>query len=374
MSKLAPWMLDWAMNRMRTHLSRSVCRAKHRPEHVLIALCDHFEPGWTGDPKLPGAAPKEICHERVVTWRRRYPAFVSDLRDSEGIPPRHTFFYPGDQYAFDLVEPLAQLVEMGLADVEVHLHHENDTRSSLEAKLRQTLEDLQAHGVVPHLQGRPRWAFIHGNWCLANARPDGAHCGVDDELDLLHSMGCYADFTFPSAPDPTQPRIVNCIYYPEGDLRKRCAHERGEQAKVGDARPNQLLCVQGPLAVCRRQGRGLPLRIDSGAITARDPATIARFETWIAQGISIRGRPEWIFVKLSTHGASSREASNLLGQTQRTFHEGLRDWSRRTGVRYHYVTARELFNVARAAMDGKSGDPSYFRDYVVASAPRARSY
>ncbi len=73
------------------------------------------------------------------------------------------------------------------------------------------------------MDGKLRYAFIHGNWCLANARPDGRWCGVDDELPLLFDTGCYADFTFPAAPDPSQPPIVNQIYWPDGDLARRRA-------------------------------------------------------------------------------------------------------------------------------------------------------
>ena len=46
-----------------------------------------------------------------------------------------------------------------------------------------------------------RYAFIHGNWCLANARKDRRWCWVDEELPLLFDTGCYADYTFPSAPE-----------------------------------------------------------------------------------------------------------------------------------------------------------------------------
>jgi hypothetical protein len=35
------------------------------------------------------------------------------------------------------------------------------------------------------------------------------------------------------------------------------------------------------------------------------------------------------------------------------------------------VTAREMFNVARAAMDGKAGDPSSYFDYEVKPPPVA---
>ena len=37
------------------------------------------------------------------------------------------------------------------------------------------------------------------------------------------------------------------------------------------------------------------------------------------------------------------------------------------GVRYklHYVTAREAYNIVRAAEDGKTGDPDAYRDYDI---------
>ena len=37
------------------------------------------------------------------------------------------------------------------------------------------------------------------------------------------------------------------------------------------------------------------------------------------------------------------------------------------GARYvlHYVTAREAFNLARAAVDGKQGDPRQYYDYLI---------
>lgn len=254
----------------------------------------------------------------------------------------------------------------------MHLHHDRDTRDSLRDKLGQTLVDLEAHGVVPQRLGRPAWAFIHGNWALANGRPDGRWCGVDDELALLHELGCYADFTFPSAPDPCQPSIVNRIYYPRDETRRRAYDV---MARPGTPRPASVLLVQGPLALARREAhRGLGVRLDSGALDAGDPPSASRLKTWVDQFVHVDGRPEWTFVKLHTHGAPEPNASTLLGEaTMEGLHGPLSALAAHEPWRVHYVTAREMYNVARAAMDGLRGSPSGYFDYEVPGAPRARS-
>jgi hypothetical protein len=52
-------------------------------------------------------------------------------------------------------------------------------------------------------------------------------------------------------------------------------------------------------------------------------------------------------------------------------HSALHDYMKQ-GWTLHYVTAREMYNVARAAMDGRSGDPSAFFDYLVKPPPIAQ--
>jgi hypothetical protein len=342
--------------------------------HVLVAICDHFEPTWTGDPRRPGVAEHAQAKARVAAWTQGYPALAADYRDADGRPPRHTFFYPGEQYHPELVEPLAELVERGLGELEVHLHHDGDTAQSLAASLEAALVRYERHGLVARVGSARRFAFIHGNWCLANARRDGRHCGVDDELAVLHQLGCYADLTFPSAPDETQPAIVNSIYYPMGDVRRRRAHSEGVPVSVGTPKEDKVLLMQGPLALARRAPRsgGLPIRLDAAALTAKDPPTVARLRTWIDQGVHVAGRSEWIFLKLHTHGAPEDQARMLLGEPQRRFHEALADLGRSGQYAVHYVTARELFNLARAAMDGRAGEPGRWRDYEVPPPPRAR--
>jgi hypothetical protein len=333
--------------------------------HLLFAVCDHFEP-------LHGGATHEVGLARVDAWTRDLPAFAGH-RDSTGRAPRHTFFFPGEEYHPRFLEALGVFVEAGLAEVEVHLHHDGDTRETLRAKLASTLESLARHGLVARdAGGRRAWSFIHGNWSLANGRPDGRWCGVDDELACLRELGCYADFTFPSAPDPCQPRVVNAIYYPRDDARRR-AYDHAERVRVGTTRTGRVLLVQGPLAIARRdRGSGLPLRIEAAAIAAGDPPSAARLRTWIAQHVHVAGRPEWTFVKVHTHGAPERNARVMLGEPMHALHHALADL--RAGAhswRVHYVTAREMYNVACAAMDGMSGSPAPYFNYEVRPPERA---
>ncbi len=332
--------------------------------HLLFAFCDHFEPYW----RRP---PREVAHARVRTWHERYPKLASEFRDADGRPPRHSFFFPGEEYEPEFLERLGDLASDGLGEVELHLHHDGDTAAELRRKIQSYLGIYAGHG---HLSrdagtGRPRYAFIHGNWCLANARRDGRWCGVDDELPLLFETGCYADLTFPAAPDESQPGIVNRIYWPDGDLARARAYERGRPARAGEAFDDRLLMIEGPLALARRGRFGV--RIESAAVTAADPGTPSRVATWTKQEIHVEGRPDWVFVKVHTHGAPEAQAASLLGEGGRSLHQALARYNDGVNWSLHYVTARELYNVARAAMDGRAGNPAEYFDHLLAPPPIA---
>jgi hypothetical protein len=349
----------WARGYLRHVARRATAPKASGTRHVLFALCDHYEPLW-------GGAPDDVGNARVKAWADDYPRLAS-FRDAEGRPPRHSFFFPGEEYRPYFLDALATLARDGLGEVEFHLHHDGDTADSLRPRIAAHLRTFAEHGHLSRAGNDFRWAFIHGNWSLANGRPDGRWCGVDDELPLLHELGCYADFTFPSAPDPCQPDVVNQIYWPVGDLTQARCYENAEPARVGERKDDRLLMVTGPLALVRK-GR-LGVRIENGALTGDDPPTAERVESWIDQGIHIAGRPEWLFVKVHTHGALERTAASLLGDGGRILHETLARYNDGTSWRLHYVTAREMYNVASAAMDGKGGDPSAWFDYLVPPPP-----
>jgi hypothetical protein len=334
------------------------------PQHVLFAFCDHFEPLWGGAGEAAG-------QRRVATWEEAYPELARRFTDSDGRPPRDTFFFPGEQYSPGSLEALGRLARAGFGEVELHLHHDGDDAPKLEHDIRGYLRAYAEHGHLSRgANGQLRYGFIHGNWCLANSRDDGRWCGVDSELDVLFRTGCYADFTFPSAPDETQPSIVNEIYWPTGDRSHARSHETGVRARVGEVMQDRILMIQGPLALAPRHGRPF-LRIDGGAVTANDPATASRVDRWVSQGISVEGRPEWVFVKVHTHGAPERQSASLLGEPGHAMHRALRRYDDGERFVLHYVSAREMFNIALAGMQGLRGNPNEFRDYLLPPPPVA---
>jgi hypothetical protein len=99
-----------------------------------------------------------------------------------------------------------------------------------------------------------------------------------------------------------------------------------------------------------------------------------RLRVWVDQAVSVEGRPDWTFVKVHAHGAPEANAAMLLGESTRRFHEALaREFGHGEPWFFHYVTARELYNLTRAAMDGVTGDPRTFFDYEIPPPARASS-
>lgn len=358
------WMPGFLRHKWQSLHSKRLYSGK---KHLLFALCDHYEPFLDG-------VSETQANKRVQHWLDAYPKMTDPYRDADGYAPRHSFFFPGEEYRPFFLDSLGKLANVGLGEVELHLHHENDTAENLRQTILNYLKIYAEHGhLTRDPDGRLRYAFIHGNWCLANAREDGADCGVDEELPLLFETGCYVDMTFPAAPDESQPRIVNQIYWPKGDLsRKRAYDNLAEEARVGHRYDDRILMLQGPLALTRKKGK-VPIRLENAHITGVDPGTPARIQSWVDQNIHIAGRPEWIFVKTHTHAAPEKVADSYLHDGGRMLHDALTsDYNDGEEWVLHYVTAREMYNIAMAAMDGYGGNPSEYRDYIFPPPPVAR--
>jgi hypothetical protein len=336
---------------------RQLFTARPRPSgpvHVFLAVTDHFEPAV-------GRAPLERQRERVARWSEGLPSFAARHRDGDGRPYQHTFFFPQEEYVAEHLDRLAELREAGWGDVEVHLHHDRDTSERLRAKLLEFIGVLHdRHGLLRRDEaGKITYGFIHGNWALDNAAPDGRWCGVNDELTVLRETGCYADYTLPAAPEACQTRTINRIYYATDDPAKPKSHDTGVDVEVGREPAGDLMIVQGPLTLnWRSRAHGVMPRIENGELTADNPPTPARADLWVRQHVHVKGRPEWVFVKLHTHGAVEGNADVLLGEPMaRTLDYMRRVYNDGTRYRLHFVSAHEMYNVIKAAEAGAPGDP-----------------
>ncbi len=331
--------------------------------HLLFCFVDHFEPGWR-------SPTYEVECERVARWHDGYPKLCAGHRDADGRPPVHSFFFPSEEYRVEHLDALVDLCRQGLGEIEIHLHHDNDTAEGLRENLRSFTRILtERHDALPRdpRTGRALWSFIHGNWALDNSHPSGRGCGVDNELPILREEGCYADFTLPAAPDPCQTRTINSIYYAAGKPGQRRSHDTGVPVKVGGSPSGDLMIIQGPLGFQWRNRKfGVIPRIENSDVRASSPPTPERIANWVNTGVHVHGRPEWVFVKIHTHGSQEPDAEVLLGAPMdRAFTELETRYNDGVNWKLHYVSAREMYNIAKAAEAGLDGDPSQYRDHVV---------
>lgn len=336
------------------------------PIHIIFAIADHFEPKWNH-------ADEKQQQERVSTWVDNYPKMAVRHSDSDGKCPRHTWFYPYDEFVDWQMEKLSDLCKRGFGEIELHLHHDNDTSESLTAKIESAKKLFSSYSALDCHKNDDGiyYCFVHGNWSLDNSRKDGRWCGVNNELQVLKGTGCYADFTMPSAPSETQSKKINSIYYATDDPYKPKSYDDGVDVEVGKKSCGDLMMIQGPLCLnwSNRKFSIFP-RVENGEVSANNPPSPDRIDLWVARHIHVIGRPEWVFIKVYTHGAQDKNCSSFFGKggildDMYTYLE----ISYNDGIRYklHYTTAREMYNIIKAGEDGKDGNPNLYRDYIFRS-------
>jgi len=332
------------------------------PVHIMFCFVDHYEPEWSG-------ADMAVQRRRVKEWVDKYPPLVLHHKDADGCYPKHSFFYPVEVYTKEHVDQLAELCQAGFGEADLHLHHDNDTEEGFRAQIEHAKRDFSSHGLLGRDKktGDIRYGFIHGNWALNNSRPDGRWCGVNNETQILRETGCYADFTFPSAPSDTQPTTINRIYYDRGNSEVSKSHNQGIEVEVGKKVEDALMIVQGPLTLnWKRRKMGIFPRIENSDITGNNLPIDGRVDLWIQQHICVKHRPEWVFVKVHTHGAQENNSRALLGEPFDHLCTYLEN-KYNDGKNYilHYTSARETFNIIKAAEAGETGNPNEYRNYLI---------
>lgn len=318
----------WVPDLVRHSIRR---RDRSRARRLWVAITDHYEP-------LGGMVSLDVASARVKAWEDRWPGIALKAPlDAAGRPPCFTFFYPEEEYRAELLDRLARMSRSGLSDVEIHIHHEHDTRETLRQKLADFCARLENdHGLLHRHYGRLVFGFIHGNWALDNSLPGGTWCGVTGELQLLRDLGCYADFTMPSVPSPTQSRIVNQIYWTTGDPSKPRGFDSGIEANPGEGCRGDLLMVEGPLGIRWREGR-----IETGELAWYDLPSRYRVERWLDLAPQLG---DDIFLKLFGHSARDDNAGALLGTASKAgalapMFEWIAEAADRRGLELQWVSA-----------------------------------
>jgi len=323
------------------------------PIDIMLIFVDHFELNGHKD--------------RLDAWKIGYPKIASKHKDSDGQHPKHTFFYAMDLMHEHELEQLQDLVSSGYGEFELHWHHDHDTEESFKKKLEDAMLIFHRYGYMkPYTNGQTAcFSFIHGNWSLANSRGN-KYCGVDNEISLLAQTGCYADFTFPALFNEAQPSFINNIYY-TSETDKRACYLSGREAKVGKSqKTDEFMIFQGPLTINWKDWRHKwHPTIEDGDIN-RFPThdNPKRIDSWVRQKIHVKGQPNWQFVKIFCHGAQDHK-SVVSETTDRMFDYLESAYNDGTKYRLHYVTAREAFNIVKAAEDGLTGNPNEYRDYKI---------
>jgi hypothetical protein len=351
-------------------IKRGICNFfKGSPKssiHVIFCFADHFEPGNRN------AKPKQQ-KDRVDAWVERYPLLASKHKDSDGICPQHTFFFPPHYDTDDHLRRIVDLCSEGFGEVEMHLHHDRqdpwpDDEATLHKKVLDCIEAYSRHGVFCLPNGQRVYAFIHGDWALANSLKGGKHCGINSELAILKDTGCYADFTFPVC-NEAQPKLANTLFY----AQTRVSHPKSynihsRPIEVGKEVPrDSLMLIQGVIGL-RWKSRIHKIKpsIEQSNVDISDYPFPKRIDFLVRKRIHVKGRPEWIFIKMHTHGAREEDQEVLLGKTcddMFSYFEARYN----DGSKYflHYVSAREMFNIITAAKDGRNGNPGEYRDYLI---------
>lgn len=348
----------WIPSYLRWSRAKSPDRLlRQEPLHIILVIADHFEPGHAADP--------------LKHWLERYRAVVSRHRDGFGNRPKRTLHFPIEQFYDHQIELLLPLCRDGFAEIEMQLHHFDDTSESVLAKYNRGLSDFARYGICQTVDNPPqtRFAFVHGNWALDNS---AAHlspnpCGVDDEIKILASLGCFIDVTFSAVLTTSQPRRINSIYYAHDLPGVPKSYDDGTPVEVGKTPTGDLMMLQGPLLFNWRDWRyRFHPAVENGDIWAGNPLSPQRIPLWLKANVHVLGQPNWVFVKLHSHGCRHSDLDALTGagfdQTLTALETTYDD-----GKKYvlHYASVREAYNIIKAAESGKTGNPEDFRDFVI---------
>ena len=130
--------------------------------------------------------------------------------------------------------------------------------------------------------------------------------------------------------------------------------------------------MQGPLGI-NWSAPDHP-RPENASLTTLNWGRPDRIRKWLDCQVHLKGRPEWLFVKLHSHGAIEHDFDALFGEKAYLMHRHLNNhYNDGKHFKLHYVTARQAYNIAKAAEADMEGDPTDWIDFRV-SPPATSLY
>lgn len=316
---------------------------------LIFLIADHHEHSFDN----------EKAKESVARWIDDYKKSIEGITDSNGRNFQYTWFYPYDNRRTPgALHKLSKFAEKGYGEVELHWHKKNISDDEFKKGLNDAVEWFGSYGALVPLTSKKRWktafGYVAGNWDLDNGLL--RRSGSSNEIDHLINSGAYADFTFPNSSD-AQPPFYSSIYYAQDDSMPR-SHFEGTPARVG-GNGEGLMIFMGPTGLDFKE-----ITTEFGTIEAWWYKNFeSRIDNWFDHAPVVEGRPEWRFVKTYTHGVQSR--SLFESGDFRVLLEELVKFSDKEKIRLHFVTAREAYNIVKAAEDGKGGNPFEYRNYEI---------
>ena len=184
-------------------------------------------------------------------------------------------------------------------------------------------------------------------------------------MQILAETGCFADMTLPTGRfHPAQTRKINSLYECALPLDQRAPQRKGRDLERGRCPQVFPLIVQGPLMVeFASPAQRRWWSVENGALTGPNPPRLERLSLWKQAAICVRGRPDWLFIKLHCHSMNPTQQAAVLGEPVRQFLRELVTGAPERKETLHFVSGREMVNIILAACDGREGDPGQFRDY-----------
>lgn len=349
--KLVKWNAYWFPTYLQQQVQQKLLSTTSSADiqHLMFVVADHYEPGFDQDEAV-------LANEE---WLADYQKAVVGKVDSYGNRFVYNWFYPFDQRNDRVLMRLQQEVDRGAGEIEFHWHKPCLTAAEYQQQLTEAVSWFKGIGAFQADDQKARFSFIAGNWDLDNGR--GTGCGIDNEITQLTEAGGYMDMTYSTLGSPAQPKsMINQIYYVTDTPQAR-SYKEGRRIKVGDDVPESpFVMFQGPLSY------HWDMTFEYGALESYAVPSLTRIKRWIDSHIHVENKPEWSFVKLYSHGIQSPDiVKHHLGPML----DALKAEATQRNIKLHYVSAREAYNIVRAAQAGMTGDPEDYRDYVY-KAPR----